>query len=71
MVSLLDVSDPDFWQMRADEVRAKAVAMTDPIAKSKLLIAADRYDELVLLARKIAGDLHSPLSGDSSSSRSR
>jgi hypothetical protein len=54
------LADPTHWRSRADEVRAMAHRMADPLARNAMLGIADHYDMMadraesrVSLRRKI------------------
>ena len=43
---------PDFWRARADEARAMADRLDDPVAKSLMLDIANKYDHMVAYAAR-------------------
>jgi hypothetical protein len=62
------IDDPEFWQMRADQARAKAAEMISPIAKAKMIAAAEHYEALIVRIKMSNGVRHPPPSVDESSS---
>jgi len=46
-----NTSDPRYWFERADEVRAGANVMKNPINKAKMLRIAEDYEDLGLSAQ--------------------
>ena len=48
-----NMSDPQYWFDRAEDVRARANAMKDPVYKEKMLQIADDYEDLGLSARLV------------------
>jgi len=46
--------DPTFWQSRADEARASATQITDPLCRTAMLALAARYERLA--SRLVKGE---------------
>jgi hypothetical protein len=46
-----NISDPQYWFYRAEDVRVRANAMKDPVNKEKMLRIADGYEDLGLSAQ--------------------
>ena len=46
-----NVSDPQYWFDRAEDVRTRANAMKNPINKEKMLRIADDFEDLGLSAQ--------------------
>ena len=46
------IDDPEHWQDRADEARAKAATMGDPEAKATMARVAEAYEQLARWARE-------------------
>ena len=63
-------NDPSYWRRRAQEARAQAEAMPDPLAKQTLLGIAVNYDQLAEQAEVTLGS-HAPPLGDAASRRSK
>ena len=47
---------PEHWQERAEEARSKADGMTDPAAKSAMLMVASNYERLARWAKDHAAE---------------
>jgi hypothetical protein len=62
------IDDPEFWQTRANEARAKAAAMTGAAAKAKMIAAAEHYEALIVRIKMSNGVRHPPPAADESSS---
>jgi hypothetical protein len=43
-------NDPEHWKARANEARALAQQMTDPVGRERMLEIAEQYDRLVARA---------------------
>jgi hypothetical protein len=50
IVPLLYSSDPEHWQKRAEDTRALARFMSDPVAEEMLIEIANNYDRIALRA---------------------
>jgi hypothetical protein len=65
-----DYGDPETWRERARDARAAAERAEDGAARSTLLWAAERYDQLAEIAERFRGpgkllELDQKLAGDS------
>ena len=49
------INDPKHWRYRAEEARAMAESMTDPVAKQSMLSVAAEYEKLAKRAEDRAG----------------
>jgi hypothetical protein len=49
-VKVLSRSDPEHWRKRAEDARALARLMSDPVGKEAMMEIADRYDRLAARA---------------------
>jgi hypothetical protein len=45
-------NSPDYWRVRANEARAAAFKLSDPVAKAHMHAAADGYERLAKLAER-------------------